>query len=521
MEYFDCSMCPERLIFDFLWLDGGKYLADSFEATNPFAHRWTYAESTEPDKWCHLTHVDIWSVAQVVQRRGVDAELALLEMAQRDSARRVWPVSMVRHPVPNVASSDAVQKVLNQYPWVDSGLQWKGTMVFVEKPGEDRSTLFDSAKKPGVDPRSGPSSSGQDASSSTAPPAKSPSSALTETATSGKAASPGRPASESAATGKTEGSSVPKAPAPSSKAVSDSGVTDSTKSQEKSTASTAQVGKASSTSAPSTSLPQTAIGTAGPTSVSASQSRPASESGSMPAPVAKSKATSETGKAPSAAGAPSGTASQSSVTASSGFPTIAESLGQKRSPPLKAAPSSKSTTTPAPQTEKSQVAAAKGPPPATSQQKTGMSSRSPAASTASKTQEDSGPQRAQRAPAAPVAIEKDAAMSYTEQVMQHAKPEDKKVIPPLEPISYLSDANKIAWVRAFLGWAYKAVMIQDVDPRVDMCEHTGMVHFLQEMYTRITVKGAKPLSEIGQGPRDSSLCRWTRDPDREGRAYDF
>ena len=169
----------------------------------------------------------------------------------RESSRRVWPVSMVRHPVPNVASSNAVQKVLNQCPWADSGLQWKGTIVFVEKPGEDRSTLFDSAKKPGVDPVSGPSSSGQDASSSTAPPAKSPPSALTETTTSGKAASPGRPASESAATGKKEGSSAPKASVPSSKAVSDSGVPDSTKSQEKSTASTAQVGKASSSSIPS------------------------------------------------------------------------------------------------------------------------------------------------------------------------------------------------------------------------------------------------------------------------------
>ena len=80
-----------------------------------------------------------------------------------------------------------------------------------------------------------------------------------------------------------------------------------------------------------------------------------------------------------------------------------------------------------------------------------------------------------------------------------AKPEDKKVIPRMEPISYLSDANKIAWIRAFLGWAYKAVMIQDVDPQVDMCEHTGIVHFLLEMYSRISVKGAKPLSEIGQG----------------------
>ena len=157
----------------------------------------------------------------------------LLEMAQRDSARRVWPVSMVRHPVPNVASSNAVQKVLNQYPWADSGLQWKGTMVFVEKPGEDRSTLFDSAKKPGVNPLSGPSSSGQDASSSTAPPAKSMPSASTKATSTGEATSPGRPASESAATGKGEGSSVPKASAPSSKAASDSGVPESARSQEK------------------------------------------------------------------------------------------------------------------------------------------------------------------------------------------------------------------------------------------------------------------------------------------------
>ena len=41
----------------------------------------------------------------------------------------------------------------------------------------------------------------------------------------------------------------------------------------------------------------------------------------------------------------------------------------------------------------------------------------------------------------------------------------------MQPISYLSDANKIAWVRAFLGWAY----------------------------SRVSVKGAKPLSEVGQG----------------------
>ena len=65
-----------------------------------------------------------------------------------------------------------MKKVLDQYPWVDSGLQWKGTMVFKESPGEDRSALFESAKKPGVNPLSGPSSSSQDASTSSAPPAK-------------------------------------------------------------------------------------------------------------------------------------------------------------------------------------------------------------------------------------------------------------------------------------------------------------------------------------------------------------
>ena len=32
-----------------------------------------------------------------------------------------------------------------------------------------------------------------------------------------------------------------------------------------------------------------------------------------------------------------------------------------------------------------------------------------------------------------------------------------------------------------------------------MSEHTGLVHFLTEMYSRISVKGAKPMSECGQG----------------------
>ena len=57
-------------------------MADSLEPSNPFVGRWTYADSTEPEKWRELTHVDIWSVAQVVQRKGVDAEFTLLEMAK-------------------------------------------------------------------------------------------------------------------------------------------------------------------------------------------------------------------------------------------------------------------------------------------------------------------------------------------------------------------------------------------------------------------------------------------------------
>ena len=38
-------------------------------------------------------------------------------------------------------------------------------------------------------------------------------------------------------------------------------------------------------------------------------------------------------------------------------------------------------------------------------------------------------------------------------VRANAMPDSQKVIPHLVPIS---DANKIAWMRAFLGWAYKA-----------------------------------------------------------------
>ena len=39
--YIDCSTCPERLVYDYLWLDKGHFLADSQEVTNPFAGKWT------------------------------------------------------------------------------------------------------------------------------------------------------------------------------------------------------------------------------------------------------------------------------------------------------------------------------------------------------------------------------------------------------------------------------------------------------------------------------------------------
>ena len=188
--YVDASTCPERLIFDFLWLDIGGYLADSQELTNPFVGNWTYMESKDK-RWPDLMHVDIWSTAQFVQRQGVAAEMQLLEMAKRDKGRCVWPVSLLRYPVANVASSDAV-RVLNEYPWADSGLSWEGTMVFKERSGDDRSALLAAASKPGQPPATG---------SLHAPPKAMPTASAKASAPEGKAASSGRPASDSAAVG--------------------------------------------------------------------------------------------------------------------------------------------------------------------------------------------------------------------------------------------------------------------------------------------------------------------------------
>ena len=70
-------------------------------------------------------------------------------------------------------------------------------------------------------------------------------------------------------------------------------------------------------------------------------------------------------------------------------------------------------------------------------------------------------------------------------------------VPMLDTPSYLSDVNKIAWVRAFLGWAYRCV--KNRSPEGVMTPHTDLVHFITELYANVSVPVAKPLSECGQG----------------------
>ena len=415
--YFDCSTCPERQIFDHLWLDDSEYVAESTLPSNPFAGQWSYADSTEGEKWRWLIHVDIWTFAQEIQRKGVMSELSYLEMAKRDSGRRVWPVSLVRHPVHNEASSNAVKKVLDQYPWVDSGLQWKGTMVFKESPGEDRSTLFEDTKKPGVKPPSGPSTSSPDASSSSAPPAEAMPSALTKAETpAGKATSSGRPASEPDIKDKGDGTMESK-PSTPLRATSESGITDPTKREDTS----AGLKTSSTTVSMPTSSPRPSSSVASmPTASSAlPKEKTSSEATPMSAPPAKPKAGPESGD-PLTSRAPSGAASQSSVTAGSGYPTIAESLGQRKGPPLKAAPSSKTTTAPSTKSEDTGHAAAKGSTLVPPKEKAEQANPPSSTASTSQVQETAQPARAPRAPAIQAPVEKDAAMSYTEQVMKQA-----------------------------------------------------------------------------------------------------
>ena len=70
-------------------------------------------------------------------------------------------------------------------------------------------------------------------------------------------------------------------------------------------------------------------------------------------------------------------------------------------------------------------------------------------------------------------------------------------VPMLTVPSLLSDVNKIAWMRAFLGWAYRCV--KNKSPEGVMPPHTDLVHFITELYSSVSVAVAKPLSECGQG----------------------
>ena len=169
---------------------------------------------------------------------------------------------------------------------------------------------------------------------SPAPPAKAMPGALSKADSStGKAASSERPASESDAKDKSEGASLPKSSAPM-RAMSDSGVGAPTKGQDKSAdppASSTAVSQSTPSPKPASSVASTTAATD-----PVPKAKATSEAASMPASTARPTGGSETG-VQSASRAPSGAASQSSVTTGSGYPTIAESLGQKRSPPLKAA----------------------------------------------------------------------------------------------------------------------------------------------------------------------------------------
>ena len=70
-------------------------------------------------------------------------------------------------------------------------------------------------------------------------------------------------------------------------------------------------------------------------------------------------------------------------------------------------------------------------------------------------------------------------------------------VPILTVPTLLSDVNKIAWMRAFLGWAYRCAGTKD--PQREITPHSDFVHLLLEMYATIGVSIAKPLSECGQG----------------------
>ena len=99
---------------------------------------------------------------------------------------------------------------------------------------------------------------------------------------------------------------------------------------------------------------------------------------------------------------------------------VAESLGQKKGPPLKAAPSSKTTTAPSTKSDDTAPAAAKGSISVPPKDKAEPATQPPSTTSSSQVQETTQPARAPRAPEVQAPVEKDAAMTYTEQVMQQA-----------------------------------------------------------------------------------------------------
>ena len=154
--------------------------------------------------------------------------------------RDVWPVSLLSHPVANVASSNAVQEVLHQFPWADScPLRGQGQNPLMGLPVLVR--MLRHLVLP--------------------PPKPMPSASRKAEEPKGKAASPGRPASESAAADKGEKESTAKASTTVPKAASSTPKADTT-----------QSGTATATAT-------------GAASVASTPQPKASETGSVPAPT--------------------------------------------------------------------------------------------------------------------------------------------------------------------------------------------------------------------------------------------
>ena len=110
----------------------------------------------------------------------------------------------------------------------------------------------------------------------------------------------------------------------------------------------------------------------------------------------------------------------STGTIETGYPTIAETLGQKKGPPKKAAPSTRTTSAQPLTATDSKGAVTSEAVATTSSVKAGSTSMPAPPTPVRKAQAAAEPLRAQKAPDAPAAVAKDCAMTYTERVMQQA-----------------------------------------------------------------------------------------------------